>query len=132
VSDLEARVSWVPEDKEVRLFIGRDAEGNAVGSVLFMKSDSRHGPVRLAVGFDTSGNVSRVIITHATEETVPWVREVMNAGLLEEYSGRAEATVAGALDGLEGRLGAMPRYMGEVVTRGVHRAAALYSVALAA
>ncbi len=131
VAELEARAGWKPEEKKVRLIIGRDAAGKEVGSVLLLKEDSRHGPVLLAVGFEPGGAISRVVITHATEETVPWVRDLLKARFLNAFAGRTASTIAEVSEELEG-LGAMPRYMGRVVIRGVQHAAALYAVASAA
>lgn len=129
LAELKARVGWAPEERTVQIFVGRDDGGEVVGYVLLLKSDSRHGPLHLAVGFHPAGSVSKVIITHATEETAPWVRALLAAGFLAEFEGRTESNLEGALESLEGRVGAMPRYMGRVTARGVRRAAALYAIA---
>lgn len=131
LAELKTRVRWTPEEKTVRFFIGRDAGQAEVGSVVLIKVDSRHGPLALAVGFDRQGTVSKVIVTHTTEETVPWVKKVLDAELLDKFSGKTEATVVSAFDEVKDQVRAMPRYMGQVITRGVRRAAALHAVAYA-
>jgi hypothetical protein len=79
----------------------------------------------VAVGFTPEGTLDRVIVTHATEETVPWVKEILDAGLLRQFPGKGLADLDTALQAVEERPGRMARYMGEVITRAVARALTL-------
>jgi hypothetical protein len=130
VARVDSLVGWVPEEKEVKFYIGRD-EGRDLGSVEWIKVDSRHGPVAVAVCFTPDGALDGVIVTHATEETVNWVKEVIGAGLLDQFPGKTLATLDDALQSVRDRVGRMPAYMGEVITRGVARATALRQAAYA-
>lgn len=128
MAELQRRAGWKPEERNFRVFVGRDANGDKVGDALLLKVDSRHGPLALAVGFDAAGALSGVIITHATEETVPWVGEAIKAGLLDEYPGCTEATVGQALEAVKSEVGRMPLYMAQRATVGVQRALVLSSI----
>jgi hypothetical protein len=130
VTHVESLVSWVPEEKEVKFYIGRES-GRDLGSVEWIKVDSRHGPVGIAVRFTPDGQLDGAIVTHATEETVNWVKEVIDAGLLDQFPGKTLTTIDGALRSVKSRVGRMPAYMGEVIVRGVARATALRQAAYA-
>lgn len=91
----------------------------------------RHGPVGIAVRFTPDGRLDGAIVTHATEETVSWVKDVVDAGLLDQFRGKTLATIDGALVPVRDRFGRMPAYMGEVIVRGVARATALRRAAYA-
>jgi hypothetical protein len=128
VAELDSVVSWVPEEKEVKFYLGREA-GRDVGSVEWLKVDSRHGPLALAVRFEPDGELGKVVVTHATEETVTWVKQIVDAGLPDRFPGKTMANLDTALQSVQGNAGRMARYMGEVITRGVARALALRQLA---
>jgi hypothetical protein len=130
VAHVDSLVNWVPEEKEVKFYVGRDA-GRDLGSVEWIKVDSRHGPVGIAVRFTPEGQLDGAIVTHATEETVAWVKEVIDAGLLDRFRGKTLTTIDGALAPVRDRVGRMPAYMGQVIVRGVARATALRQSAYA-
>jgi len=128
---LRARVGWVPESGAAKMYIGRKASGEEVGSAILVKVDSRHGPLALAVGFDPNGTVRQVIVTQATEETVPWVKKLLKTPFLKGFSGATKATAGDSLKNVGPTVSPMPRYMGAVITRGVLRALALREIAAA-
>lgn len=128
VDQIDTRVNWVPEDKKIRFFVGRDGSGQEIGSVLLLNVDSRHGPVALAVGFTPDGSIGHVVVTAATEETLPWVHDVIESGALSDFEGMSQADADPALKSLQD-LGAMQRYMGRVIARGVERAIAIRAAA---
>jgi hypothetical protein len=128
VAAVDSLVKWVPEEKQVKFYVGRDA-GRELGSVEWIKVDSRHGPVAVAVRFTPEGGIGGVIVTHATEETVTWVKEVVDAGLLDEFPGKTLVDLDTAMQAVRGQVGRMPAYMGEVIALAVARAAALRQVA---
>lgn len=130
VALVDSLVSWVPEEKEVKFYVGRDA-GQDLGSVEWIKVDSRHGPLGIAVRFTPDGSLDGAIVTHATEETVTWVKEVVDAGLLDQFRGKTLTTLDTALQPVRDRVGRMPTHMGEVIVRGVARATALRQAAYA-
>lgn len=130
VAHVKSLVNWVPEEKEVKFYVGRDS-GRDLGSVEWIKVDSRHGPVGIAVRFTPDGQLNGAIVTHATEETVTWVKEVIGAGLLDQFRGKTLATIDSALESVSDRVGRMPAHMGEVIVRGVARATALRQAAYA-
>lgn len=126
---LHEAVDWSPEDDIVTFYIGRrSGGGETVGALLFVRVDTPHGPLEVAVGFAADGTVRGVDVTKATVETKPWVLEAIDAGLATRYAGlKAGDTPAGAV-AVEGRVGALPHYMGEQVDKGVARALAAYGL----
>ena len=123
---LHGSVDWSPEEGVLTFYTGRD--GDAVtGALLFVRVDSPHGPLEIAVGFAPDGAVGKVVVTKATVETKPWVLETLRAGLTSRYEGlRAGATPDGAA-AVRDRVGAMPAYIAERVDKGVARALAAYA-----
>ena len=122
---LHATVDWSPDDGVLTFYSGKRA-GATVGAFLFVRVDSPHGPLEVAVGFDPAGTVRRVEVTKATIETKPWVLEVLRAGLTDSYAGlKAGATPAGAA-AVRGKVGSLPAYIAEQVDKGVARALAAY------
>lgn len=122
---LHEAADWSPDDGLLTLYTGK-AAGTAVGALLFVRVDSPHGPVEVAVGFGPDGAIRGVLVTKATVETKPWVNEALAAGLAERYTGlRPGATAAGA-QALPGRAGALAVYMAEQVDKGVTRGLAAY------
>jgi len=89
-------VGWEPPDGMITFYIGKHQE-QVTGALIFMRVDSQHGPLELAVGFDPRGTVRGVEVTKATVETKPWVLEALRAGLTDAYRGLApdQATVRG-------------------------------------
>jgi hypothetical protein len=122
---LHETVDWSPEDGVLTLYTGK-ARDKAVGTLLFVRVDSPHGPVEVAVGFDTEGRVGGVIVTKATVETKPWVLDALHAGLTERYRGLKSGDVPGGAAAVKRRVGALPAYMAEQVDNGVTRALAIY------
>ena len=116
---------WEPADGVITFYVGRRQE-QVTGALLFMRVDSPHGPLEVAVGFEPNGAIRGVEVTKATVETKPWVLEALRAGLTDRYRGLAvEQAPAGAAS-VKDRVGAMPGYMAELVDKGVSHAQAAY------
>ena len=85
-----------------------------------------HGPLELAVGFDSRGTVRGVEVTKATVEMKPWVLEALRAGLTDAYRGLAVDQPPAGAEKVKPKIGAMPGYMAELIDKGVLHAAAAY------
>ena len=122
---LHEALDWGPEGDKLTFYLGRRAE-TLVGAALFVRVDTPHGPIEVAVGFDEAGAVRDVLVTRATVETRRWVEEALRADLATAYR-RLEAggTPAGA-EAVKGRVGRMAAYMARQVDRGVARAIVAY------
>ncbi len=120
---------WSPEDGVLTFYTGhRDAK--LVGTFIFVRVDSPHGPVEVMVVFRSDSAVRQVEVTKATVETKPWILEALKAGLLQAYVGvPLDGTPAGA-DALKGKVGALPDFMARQVDKGVARALAAYRLRL--
>ena len=124
---LHQAVDWSPDDDIVTFYIGRRA-GALVGALLFVRVDSPHGPVEVAVGFAPDGAVGGVAVTKATVESKNWIQAALAAGLTAGYRGiKPGDAPAGAL-AIKDRVGALPFYMAQQVDKGVARALAAYGM----
>src|SRR5438034_968006 len=83
---LHEAVDWSPEDGVVVFYAGT-AGSTAVGALEFVRVDTPHGPIEVAVGFTPQGAVRGVVVTKATVEMKPWVLEAVAAGLTDHYRG---------------------------------------------
>ena len=128
---LHEALDWGPDDGLLTFYIGKSA-GAAVGALTFIRVDSPHGPLEVAVGFRPDGSVHRVEVTKATVETKPWVLEAVRSGVLDRYAGvKADADPVAAAPlvpaaGYRGKVGQMAAYMLEQIDKGVQRAVVAY------
>lgn len=133
---LHEALDWGPDDGLLTFYIGKSA-GAAVGALTFIRVDTPHGPLEVAVGFRPDGTLHRVEVTKATVETKPWVLEAVRSGVLDRYAGvNAEAgdlgavakapLVPGGVEGYRGKVGQMAGYMLEQIDKGVQRAVVAY------
>jgi len=122
---LHDAAGWEPADGMLRFYVGK-RQAQVTGVLLFMRVDSQHGPLELAVGFDPAGTIRGVEVTKATVETKPWVMEALRAGLTDAYRGLAVTELPAGAESVKGRVAAMPAYMAELVDTGVAHAAAAY------
>ncbi len=130
---LHEAVDWSPEDG-VLVFYGGTAGSTSVGALEFVRVDTPHGPIEVAVGFTPQGAVRGVVVTKATVEMKPWVLEAVAAGLTDHYRGLrpggapggAPGGVPGGAAGIAGRAGNLAVYVAGEVDKGVARALAAY------
>ena len=123
---LHGAVDWSPENGVLTFYSGKRG-AQVLGTFLFVRVDSPHGPVEVAVGFGPQRTVRKVIVTKATVETKPWVQEVLEAGLLAHYEGLEPGASPAAASQVATEVGKMPAYMAEQIDTGVARALAAYA-----
>ncbi|HEV8266367.1 MAG TPA: hypothetical protein VGQ06_15570 [Gemmatimonadales bacterium] len=124
---LHAAVDWSPEDG-VLTFYAAKRGGSPVGAFVFVRVDTPHGPLEVAVGFDAAGTVRRVEVTKATVETKPWMLEALRAGLTGTYAGLRAGTAPGGALAVRPKVGSLPTYIAGEVDKGVARALAAYGM----
>ena len=122
---LHDAVGWEPPDGVVTFYVGKHQD-QVSGALIFMRVDCPHGPIELAIGYDTRGTIRGVEVTKATVEMKPWIVEALQAGLLNEYRGLAVAQEPAGAEKVKPRIGAMPGYMAELIDKGVMHGAAAY------
>ena len=108
---------------------GGAAGSTSVGALEFVRVDTPHGPIEVAVGFTPQGAVRGVVVTKATVEMKPWVLEAVAAGLTDHYRGLRPGGapgVPGGAAGIAGRAGNLAVYVAGEVDKGVARALAAY------
>jgi hypothetical protein len=123
---LHAAVDWSPEDG-VLMFYGGTTGSTSVGALEFVRVDTPHGPIEVAVGFTPQGVVRGVVVTKATVEMKPWVLEAVAAGLTDHYRGlKPGGEAPGGAAGIASRVGSLAAYTAGEVDKGVARALAAY------
>jgi hypothetical protein len=116
---------WTPSEGRVTFYTGAK-DGQPVGALTFIRLDTPHGPLEVAVGLATPGRVTGVAVTKATTETKPWVLDALRAGLLDQYVGvGAERAPAGEA-AIRDKVGALPAFIAGEVDKAVTRALAAY------
>jgi len=122
---LHDAAGWTPPDDVITFYLGKHAD-RVAGVLIFMRVDSPHGPLEVAVGFDSVGAIRGVEVTKATVETKPWIVEALRAGLTSQYRGLAVGATPAAAGTVKGKVGMMAEYMAELIDRGVAHAGASY------
>jgi hypothetical protein len=124
---LHELVDWSPENGVLTFYAGK-AGATGVGALTFVRVDTPHGPIEVAVGFTPQGTVRGAIVTKATVEMKPWVLEAVGAGLAEHYRDLKPGDVPAGAAALEkeGRAGKLAVYIAGEVDKGVARALAAY------
>src|SRR5438477_8936889 len=121
---LHAAVGWSPEDGVLAFYTGK-AGSAAVGALEFVRVDTPHGPIEVAVGFTPQGAVRGVVVTKATVEMKPWVLEAVAAGLTDHYRGlKPGGEAPGGAAGIDRRVGSLAAYVAREVDQGVARGVA--------
>ncbi len=122
---LHQEVDWSPEDGVLTLYTGKTGS-TVVGALEFVRVDTPHGPIEVAVGFTSQGTVRGVIVTKATVEMKPWVLEAMAAGLARQYRELKPGDVPHGAAAIASRAGNLAEYIAAEVDKGVARALAAY------
>src|SRR5256886_11641379 len=122
---LHAAVDWSPEDGVLAFYTGK-AGSAAVGALEFVRVDTPHGPIEVAVGFTPQGAVRGVVVTKATVEMKPWVLEAVAAGLTSHYRELKPGEAPRGAAALAGHTGSLAEYIAGEVDKGVARALAAY------
>ena len=122
---LHEALDWSPEDGVLTFYVGKDG-GNEVGALEFVRVDTPHGPLEVAVSFTPQRTVRGVIVTKATVESKAWVLAALQAGLTEHYRGLKPTDAARGAAAIKDQVGALPDYMAEQVDKGVVRALVAY------
>ncbi len=134
-SDLAAvkkATGWTPSEDDVRIYLGRNAQGERVGTVVLLWMPSEHGPVGVGVAFTGDGKILRAAVTDAGSEPLAWIRPLLEGDSLATWNGLALDAVPDATRVAPQVTGRMSRYYAEVVAQGVARAQAVERVSLAA
>lgn len=122
---LSQAVNWSPAEGSVTFYSG-SRENRPVGILTFIRVDTPHGPIEVAVGLQANGTVHGVAVTKATTETKPWVLEALRAGLLDQYAGVGADRAPNGQAAIKSKVGALPAFIAGEVDKAVARALAAY------
>ncbi|HEX4495500.1 MAG TPA: hypothetical protein VIE43_07535 [Thermoanaerobaculia bacterium] len=123
---------WTPSAEEAKLYVGRDDQGGLLGRIVLLWIPSMHGPVGVAVAFDSAGKILRVAVTDIGSEPLAWVRPLLDSGGLAAFIGLSSNAALDPAKIAPQVTGTMSRYFAKVITDGVARAQALDRVVQAA
>ena len=123
---------WAPSEEDTKVYVGRDAQGGLVGTVIFLWVSSQHGPVGIGVAFRADGAVRRVAVTDVGSEPVAWVRPLIDGAGLAALEGLAAGAAPDPSGIAPGVKGSMSRYYAGIIANGVARAQAVERVILQA
>ena len=123
---------WSPTEEDTKVYVGRDAEGRLVGTVVFLWITSQHGPIGIGVMFRTEGAVGRVAVTDVGSEPIAWVRPLIDGGGMASFEGLAPGAAPDPSRVAPAVTGSMSRYYAKIVADGVSRAQAVEGVLLRA
>lgn len=123
------RWQWRADERAYRVHVGRDASGRAAGAVVVLSAPTLHGPVRAAVGVDAEGRVRDARVLEVTEESLRWVKPLVDEEWGHDYAGRTarDGFAVGARFQSGDR---MRRFYAGVLARLVQRGAIVYEVAV--
>lgn len=117
-------------DRSYRAYVA-GPEGGKAAAVVFVSEPTQHGPVRVAVALDRDGRVAAARVLEVTEESLLWVKPLIDQNLPGDYVGRRSGDDFGISERFEKmRLESMRRFYARVVSGLIGRAAVLYDVAL--
>lgn len=122
---LDSAVGWSPSEGTVTFYTGAQ-NGRPVGALTFLRVDTPHGPIEVAVALTPSETVSGVAVTKSTTETKPWVLEAIRAGLLDQYAGTGGDRAPNGAAAIRSKVGALPEFIAGEVDKAVARALAAY------
>jgi hypothetical protein len=106
-------------------------EGGKAAAVVLLSEPTQHGPLRMAVALDREGRVASARVLEVTEESLLWVKPLIDQDLPGDYIGRRSGDDFGISQRFEKmRLESMRRFYARVVSSLIRRAAVLYDVAL--
>lgn len=126
---IKAQGNFSPQAPKLKFFYGKNAGGSLVGTVLFVKMATAHGPFEVGVAFTPAGAISNVVVTKATEETEPWVKAAENAGVMKGLIGISSDSEPNPLQNVsESSIGAMPYFAAQVIATAVIRAVVYYRI----
>jgi hypothetical protein len=132
LATIKSRTGWEPSEEDLKIYLGRDAQGRLVGTAMFLWVPSEHGPVGVAVAFDPAGKVLQAAVTDCGSEPLAWVRPLLQAGGMAGFTGLALDTAPDAAKLAPAVTGTMSRYYAGVIAGGMVRAQAVERVSLAA
>lgn len=127
---IKALANFKPEEPEFKFFYGENASGAVKGVVCFPQVNTQHGPFELGLTITPDGTIKQAVVTKATVETKPWVRKVIDAGLMSRFGGMrlTDDPKTALQDVSKDELGSMPYYAAELLTTAVARGVVLYRV----
>jgi hypothetical protein len=122
---LHMAVDWSPGDGVLTFYAGKHGAAE-VGVLTFVRVDTPHGPVEVAVSFSPDRTIHGVVVTKATVETKSWVVAALSAGLIDHYRGLKPGDAPAGGAAIKTRVGDLPAYIAQEIDKGVARALVAY------
>lgn len=113
-SEIEAKTGWKPSENSVRIYEGRDDQGNLKHTVVFLTDYTMHGSVRVAACCDPDGKPKAARVVECSEESYNWVKPLLDSDFVNSDS--------------EKNGGKMTQYYSGIISRLVKNAPAVIEV----
>jgi len=127
-ADIRKQFAWRADEPVYRLHVGSDAAGRMLAVVVFVAESTAHGRVRAAVAVGPDGRVREARVAEATEESLVWLRPLIDQGLPREFIGHGCHDAFNVAERFKDA-GNMRRFYAQVVASLVQRGAILFDVA---
>ncbi len=113
-SEIHAKTGWKPSETAVRIYEGKDEQGNLKHTVVFLTEYTMHGSVRVAACCDPDGKPRGSEIVETSEESYNWIKPLIDSGRLKNDSEKSS--------------GKMTQYYSGIINKLVKNAAAVIEV----
>lgn len=123
--DIKKTLGWTPDQKNYKVFVGRDAQGRYRGRVVFMGDITIHGLVQVAVGLDANDLVKGAAVVAITDEAYGWVKPLVDQNFTAQFVGKSPTDTYGSSERVAARRGSMEAFYGQVLAALVQRSAVI-------
>jgi hypothetical protein len=123
--DVKKALRWMPEQKNYKTFVGRDAQGRYHGRVMFMGDITIHGLVQMAVALDPDDRIKGATDVAITDEAYGWVKPLVDENFAAQFVGKSSTDTYVTSSRVAPRRGSMQAFYGQVLATLIQRSVAV-------
>jgi Na+-translocating ferredoxin:NAD+ oxidoreductase RnfG subunit len=123
--EIKKTLGWTPDQKNYKVFVGRNAQGRYVGRVAFMGDITIHGLVQMAVALDAAGNVKGAAVVAITDEAYGWVKPLVDQNFAAQFVGKKPTDAYVATQQVAARRGSMETFYLQVLATLLQRSSVI-------
>lgn len=103
-SEIQSKTGWKPSENSVRIYEGRDDQGNLKHTVIFLTDYTMHGSIRVAACCDPDGKPRGSEIVETSEESYNWVKPLVGSNGENSDSQKSNGKMTQYYSGIVNRL----------------------------
>jgi hypothetical protein len=103
-SEIQSKTGWKPSENSVRIYEGRDDQGNLKHTVVFLTDYTMHGSIRVAACCDPDGKPRGSEIVETSEESYNWVKPLVGSSGVNSDSQKSNGKMTQYYSGIVNRL----------------------------